>query len=302
MFKIAVASGKGGTGKTFLSTHIFHALREAGMKAGLADCDAEAPNAAVFFELKQETETPVIQEIPVIDDKACTFCGLCHEYCNYGAIFYLPENRMIRVLDDLCHSCGACQVACRHGAITVKEVEAGRVTQFSNSDGARVTEAKMRIGAMTPVPVIRESIKTAITREETISTSGGNGGILILDAPPGTSCPFVHATASADFVILVTEPTPFGLSDLRQSVETLRTIGKPFGVVINRAGIGNDAVAEYLKTEEIPLMMEIPFDREVAGNYSRGMLSYKHNGLLGNGLVNMVSNILADYGNSDSKR
>lgn len=302
MFKIAVASGKGGTGKTFLSTHIFHALREAGMQAGLADCDAEAPNAAAFFELKQETENPVIQEIPVIDDQACTFCGLCHEYCNYGAIFYLPENRMIRVLDDLCHSCGACLVACRHGAITVKEVEAGRVTQFSNTDGTRVTEARMRIGAMTPVPVIREGIKTAITREETIFTPGGDGGILILDAPPGTSCPFVHTTASADFVILVTEPTPFGLSDLRQSVETLRTIGKPFGVVINRAGIGNDAVAGYLIEEGIPLMMEIPFDKEIAGNYSRGILSAKHDSLLGTGLVKMIRNILSDYGNSDSQR
>ena len=302
MFKIAVASGKGGTGKTFLSTHIFHALREAGMQAGLADCDAEAPNAAAFFELQKEAETPVIREVPVIDDQACTFCGLCHEYCNYGAIFYRPEHRMIRVLDDLCHSCGACLVACKHGAITVKEVEAGRVTKFSNTDGAWVTEAKMRIGAMTPVPVIRAGIKTASDPETYDSYIAGDGGILILDSPPGTSCPFVHTTASADFVILVTEPTPFGLSDLRQSVETLRTIGKPFGVVINRAGIGNDAVAEYLKTEEIPLMMEIPFDREVAGNYSRGVLTSNHNGLLGTGLVKMVSNILADYGNSDSQR
>ena len=290
--KIAVASGKGGTGKTFLSTNIFYSLAREGIKVTLADCDAEAPNAAAFFKLPEAESLPVTLKVPEIDANVCTFCGLCHEYCNYGAIFYLPEARMIRVLDDLCHSCGACSVACHFNAITEKEVEVGRVNTFRNGGGMEIVEANMRIGAMTPVPVIRKAI----------SRAASNQSLLILDAPPGTSCPFVHTVAAADYVILVTEPTPFGLSDLRQSVETLRQMEKPFGVVINRAGMGNTSVADYLEEQKIELLLEIPFDREIARLNSEGKLVAENDHELSGKLVSMVKNINFEYGNSHHQR
>ncbi len=281
MYKIAVASGKGGTGKTFLSTNIFYALSEKGIRVDLADCDAEAPNAAAFFHLKNTEIHTITQQVPVIDTNACIFCGLCYEYCNYGAIFYLPAAGMIQVLDDLCHSCGACSVACKFDAITEKKVDIGEVTIFKVNGGRKLTEAKMRIGAMTPVPVIKAAIDMA----------GNNQEILILDAPPGTSCPFVHTVSAADYVILVTEPTPFGLSDLKQSVETLRQMKKPFGVVINRAGMGDHSVEGYLQEENIELLLEIPFDREIAILYSKGILVSQHRPELADSLFNLVKKI-----------
>jgi MinD superfamily P-loop ATPase len=282
MYKIAVASGKGGTGKTFLSTNIFYALREQGIKVDLADCDAEAPNAAAFFHLNNSEIHTITQQVPVIDTNACIFCGLCYEYCNYGAIFYLPAAGMIQVLDDLCHSCGACLVACKFDAITEKKVDIGEVTSFEVNGGRKLTEAKMRIGAMTPVPVIKAAIDLA----------GNNQEILILDAPPGTSCPFVHTVSAADYVILVTEPTPFGLSDLKQSVETLRQMKKPFGVVINRAGMGDNSVERYLQKEGIELLLEIPFDRQIASQYSKGLLVSQQRPELADSLINLVKKIV----------
>jgi MinD superfamily P-loop ATPase len=290
-FTIAVASGKGGTGKTFVSTNIFYALAAQG-KVTLVDCDAEAPNAAAFFDLKATDVTTVSLPVPVIDTNACTFCGLCHEYCNYGAIFYLPDAGIIQVLDDLCHSCGACTVACKFQAITEKEVEAGKVTEYDYAGSHKILEARMRIGAMTPVPVIKKAISMAENRQD----------ILILDAPPGTSCPFVHTVTAADYVILVTEPTPFGLSDLRQSVETLRLMDKPFGVIINRAGLGNDEVKNYLHDENIDLLLQIPFDREIAIRYSNAQLMAQHQPQLADALVNMVNKIKYGHGNSHYKR
>ncbi len=282
MYKIAVASGKGGTGKTFLSTNIFYALREQGIKVDLADCDAEAPNAAAFFHLKNTEIHTITQQVPIIDTNACIFCGLCYEYCNYGALFYLPAAGMIQVLDDLCHSCGACLVACKFDAITEKKVDIGEVTSFEVNGGRKLTEAKMRIGAMTPVPVIKAAIDLA----------GNNQEILILDAPPGTSCPFVHTVSAADYVILVTEPTPFGLSDLKQSVETLRQMKKPFGVVINRAGMGDNSVERYLQKEGIELLLEIPFDRQIASLYSNGLLVSQQRPELADSLINLVKKIV----------
>lgn len=292
MITIAVASGKGGTGKTFLSTNIFYSLFSRGIKVALADCDAEAPNAAAFFRLNKPKAHSVTQQVPVIDPNACTFCGLCHEYCNYGAIFYLPLAGIIQVINDLCHSCGACKIACRFDAITDKEVEVGVVHSFRSNSGLKLVEAKMRIGAMTPVPVIKKAIAVVDDFQD----------VLVLDAPPGTSCPFVHTVAAADYVILVTEPTPFGLSDLQQSVETLRQMRKPFGVVINRAGIGNMAVADYMQRENIELLLEIPFSRQTAQLCSEGKLLAESDPQLAGLLINMVQKIKLEYGNSYYQR
>lgn len=292
MFKIAIASGKGGTGKTFVATNIFQSLMKNGHDAVLVDCDAEAPNAAAFFDNKLTDTIDVTQLVPVIDKSKCVFCGSCHEYCNYNAIFILPPVKIINVIEDLCHGCGACSVACTYGAITEKQAPLGRVNVFSGNGQPSLIEARMDIGVMSAVPVIKAALKKIDPAKE----------IAILDSPPGTSCPFIQTVVSADYVILVTEPTPFGLSDLRQSVETLREMNKPCGVIINRAGMGNNKVQEYINEEGIPLLLEIPFSRKIAGIYSEGKLVSDTDPVFAQQLVSMIQNIIFNYGNSNNKR
>ncbi len=292
MIKIALASGKGGTGKTFAATNIYRSLLGQNIDAVLVDCDAEAPNAAAFFAYKLTDTIEVTQLVPVIDKSKCVFCGLCHEYCNYNAIFILPPVKIINVIEDLCHGCGACSVACTYGAITEKQVPLGRVNVFSGNGQPSLIEARMDIGVMSAVPVIKAALKKIDPAKE----------IAILDSPPGTSCPFIQTVVSADYVILVTEPTPFGLSDLRQSVETLREMNKPCGVIINRAGMGNNKVQEYINEEGIPLLLEIPFSRKIAGIYSEGKLVSDTDPVFAQQLVSMIQNIILNYGNSNNKR
>ena len=260
-FKIAIASGKGGTGKTFVSTNLFNVLRKLSYPVTLVDCDAEEPNDREFLSGEESKKMDVTQLVPAIDENKCTYCGKCFEYCQYNAIFFLEEARVIKVMEELCHGCGACSVACEYGAITEKDDVLGTVTQYQIAQNASLIEARMKVGVHSPVPVIKAAIKQA---EQT--------DIILMDAPPGTSCPFIQTVNLSDYVVLVTEPTPFGLSDLKQSVETLKTLGKHYGVIINRAGLGNDEIYDYLNQEKIPLLMSIPFDRKIASLYSTGKL------------------------------
>jgi MinD superfamily P-loop ATPase len=259
--KIAVASGKGGTGKTLVSTNLFWTAQQAGWPVTLVDCDAEEPNVAEFISGEVTNSFTVSQKIPVIDPESCVFCGKCFSYCNYNAIIYLPANRFIQVVEDLCHDCGACSVACKFGAITEKEKQLGTVKSMSLNSQAELVEACADVGVYSPVPVIKKAIKAVADQNLTI-----------LDSPPGISCPFIATVESADYVILVTEPTPFGLNDLKLSVETLMQLQKPFGVIVNRAGLGNREVYDWLKQNKIQLLLEIPFDREIARIYSEGEL------------------------------
>jgi MinD superfamily P-loop ATPase len=292
MIKIAIASGKGGTGKTFVATNIFYILVKNQIDAVLVDCDAEAPNAVAFFEARQADSVEVTQLVPVINIDNCTFCGKCHEYCNYNAIFILPPVKIINVIEDLCHGCGACSVACRYDAITEKPVSLGKVNLYSNNSKHSLIEARMNIGVMSPVPVIKAAIKQINNQAQ----------IAILDSPPGTSCPFIQTALPADYVILVTEPTPFGLSDLKQSVETLKKINKPCGVIINRTGLGDNKVLEYLNNEDISLLLEIPFKKEIAGLYANGHIDSETDTFFAKQLLTVVENITKQYGDSTNKR
>lgn len=285
--KIAIASGKGGTGKTLVSTNLFYVLQQQNRNLTLVDCDAEEPNDMVFFVGNNIKSIKVNQKVPVIDVSKCTFCGKCHEYCNYNAIFILPPAKIIKVIEDLCHGCGACSVACKFDAISEKDVSLGTVSCFSNSEKSKIIEAKMKVGVFSPVSVIKEAIKEA-----------GNHGIIILDSPPGTSCPFIQTVAVADYVILVTEPTPFGLSDLKQSVETLKTMNKSCGVIVNRVGLGDNSIYDYLKQEQIPLLMQIPFDKDIASYYSKGELFIKYKTEWEQHFISMFNSISEKYGNS----
>lgn len=263
-YKIAIASGKGGTGKTLVSTSLFYSLQQNGVPVTLIDCDAEEPNDMVFFNGQCTKTIDVTQLEPVIDENKCTYCGRCHDYCAYNAIFIIPPSKIIKVMEDLCHGCGACSVACNDGAITEKVVSLGEIKYHPITSNSQVVEARVHVGVYSPVSVIKKAINSV-----------DNNQLILMDSPPGTSCPFIQTVSHADYVILITEPTPFGLSDLKQSVDTLRTMGKDCGVIINRAGLGDKGVYQYLDNEKIPLLMEIPFDREIASIYSKGIIVAK---------------------------
>ena len=259
---IAIASGKGGTGKTFISTNLFNALQGSGLNMALVDCDAEAPNDREFFrEGVLQGTSAVTQKVPVIDKSKCTYCGKCDEYCNFNAIFFLEEPPTIEVLEELCHGCGACSVACEYGAISEKEDLLGYVNRYRFPTGNELIEGRMEVGVHVSVEIIKAAIKAASAFD-----------LVLLDSPPGTGCPFIQTVYRADYVVLVTEPTPFGLSDLKQSIEILKEMQIPCGVIINRADMGVDDVRNYLKQENIPLLMSVPFDREIAVAYSKGEL------------------------------
>ncbi len=258
--KIAIASGKGGTGKTLVSTNLFNTIKK-NQPTLLIDCDSEEPNDLQFIKGNFIEEQIVTQHIPVIDPNQCTFCGKCQEYCTYNALVLLKELKKIQVIEDLCHDCGACSYACKFGAITEQEKIVGTISKYEIDDNSALFESRSEIGVYSSVPLIHEAVKDA-----------KNGHLTILDAPPGTSCPFIATAENADYIVLVTEPTPFGLNDLKLSVETLQEIKKPFGVLINRADLGNNSVKEYLNENDIKLLGEIPFDRKIAEIYSKGNL------------------------------
>lgn len=288
---IAIASGKGGTGKTFVSTNLFYALQQQGLNVSLVDCDAEEPNDCAFFKGEHLESFDVVQLVPVIDNTKCTYCGKCFEYCNYNAIFFLQEPKMIRVIEELCHGCGACSFACKYGAISEKEDKLGDVSRYKISEKSEIIEARMKVGVYSSVFVIKAAINAA-----------NDADIVLMDAPPGTSCPFIQTVVKADFVVLVTEPTPFGLSDLIQSIETLKTMNKPYGVIINRADLGDNGVRQYIQKENIPLLMSIPFDREIAEIYSKGALLCAEQPSWQQLFSNLFDKIKMHYGNSCNQR
>lgn len=260
---IAVASGKGGTGKTFVSTNLFQTMRNQGKRVILVDCDTEVPNDHTFFHFEKGHEEEVLEYRPVINNEQCVYCGQCVEFCEFNAIFYLPKLKQIKLLSNLCQGCGACAVACAEDAISDGVTKVGKVSVWRENGEVSFIEGRMNEGEMSSVPTIKQTLKTAFAQET---------DYLIIDAAPGASCPFIQTTSRVDFVLLVTEPTPFGLSDLKQAVDSLRIIGKPFGVIINRAGLGNRDVYDYLEQENIRLWAEIPFDREIARTYAEGKL------------------------------
>lgn len=259
--KIAVASGKGGTGKTLVSTNLFNVIQKSGFAVDLIDCDAEEPNALQFIQADLLTQKSVTQNIPVIDKDICTFCGKCQEYCHYNAIVVLPELQHIQVVEDLCHDCGACEYACQAGAISWKTKTTGTILTYAVNNGSSLIEGRIEIGVYSSVPLIKEALKISPQHQ-----------LAILDAPPGTSCPFIATVGSADFVVLVTEPTPFGLNDLMLSVEILQQLDKPFGIIINRAGLGDHRVYDFIAENKLLLLDEIPFDPRIAKSYSEGKL------------------------------
>jgi len=216
----------------------------------------EEPNAHLFLKPHWTSERTVSVPVPQVDERLCTACGACGSACRFHAIVSLKTQPL--VFPELCHGCGACLLACPAGAIREVPHEVGVVERGLRGE-IRFVHGRLKVGSAMSGPLIRAVRKEA-----------GRAPLTLIDAPPGTSCPVVAAVRGCDFVVLVTEPTPFGLNDLRLAVEMCRTLGLPFGVVINRADIGDDAVRRYCACEEVPLLLEIPEDRRVAEAYSRG--------------------------------
>ncbi len=253
---ISVASGKGGTGKTLVATSLALSLKDR-EPVQLLDCDVEEPNAHVLLKPVITSSESVYILIPKVDEDKCTYCGKCAQVCVYHAIVVLGEH--VLTFPQLCHGCGACSYLCPENAIT-EEGREGGVVEWGTSDGIEFTHGKLNVGeAMTP-PVIRK-----------VKEQAHNNGVVIVDAPPGTSCPVVESIKGSDFCLLVTEPTPFGLNDLVLAVETVSELNIPCGVVINRAGIGDTRVEEYCLKENIPILLTVPLDAEIARLYSKGI-------------------------------
>lgn len=257
---IAVASGKGGTGKTTVAVSL--ALSLADQRPLLLDCDVEEPNAALFlrpvFEQRQEVGIP----IPVVNLDKCTFCGRCAEVCQYHAIAVVAQK--VLVFPELCHGCGSCTLNCPQTAIHEVLNVTGRV-EMGHAGPISFGQGVMNVGQAMAVPIIRQLKRRAI-RHDTSQQA------VILDAPPGTSCPVVETMRGADFALLVTEPTPFGLHDLRLAVQVARDeLRLPAGVVINRDGVGDRGVEQYCAAEGIPILMRIPLERRIAEACSKGV-------------------------------
>jgi MinD superfamily P-loop ATPase len=263
-FKITIASGKGGTGKTTFSVNLFRYLSERMPgKVHLVDCDVEEPNDHIFFpDAYFESGIQVFQMIPEIDGAKCTYCRKCVDFCEFNALVVIPTAHYAAVNSSLCHSCGACIVACKENAIIEKQQEIGQIRKGNLPSGDKVSEGRLKIGSAMQTMMIRE-LKKVVAEEDAVA---------IYDAPPGTSCPVVTAVADADFIILVTEPTPFGFYDLKLSITLAKNLQKPFGVVINKSDLGTRELYNYLIREEINLIGEIPFSRQYAGLYANGEL------------------------------
>ncbi|MCK9554843.1 ATP-binding protein [bacterium] len=256
---ISVASGKGGTGKTTVAVNLALSIND---NVQFLDCDAEEPNAHIFLKPEIKKTAKVFIPVPKIDEAKCAYCGRCREVCVYNAIAVIPPSagRKGKTLffPNLCHGCGSCSYFCPEGAIKEVNREIGEIeTGYAGS--IEFAHGRLNIGEAMAPPVIRE-IKKHIKTECTV----------IIDAPPGTSCPVVETLKRSDYCVLVTEPTPFGLNDLMLAVEVLRKLKIPFGVVINRADLGDEKTDLYCDKENIPILMRIPFKKEIAMAYSKG--------------------------------
>ncbi len=257
--KIAIASGKGGTGKTTIATNLALSLHKTGKTVQILDCDVEEPNCHIFLKPEIESSYAITVPVPKVLEEKCTGCGICSDVCEFSAIAVIKGK--VLIFPELCHACGACKLFCPENAFIEVPREIG-IIEKGTAGGIGFIDGLLNIGELMS-PAVIEGVKKA----------AGESEVLIFDAPPGTSCPVIEAVKNADFVVLVTEPTPFGLNDLKLAVGMVRELQIPFAVAINRSGIGNEKVAEYCGNEKIDIVLNIPDDRRIAEAYSQGEMA-----------------------------
>jgi MinD superfamily P-loop ATPase len=250
---LSIASGKGGTGKTTVAVNMALSLKDI----QLLDCDVEEPNVHLLLHPKINEEKPVYVSTPQVNEELCDHCGKCSEFCEFNALFVTPEK--VLFFTELCHSCGGCLLVCPKNAITEKNVEIG-VVKKGVIEGVELVYGELDVGEPMAVPVIKD-VKKQIKSNKTV----------IIDSPPGASCPVIESVRGSDYCLLVSEPTPFGLHDLKIMVQVLEGLNIPFGVIVNRAGIGDKKIYDYCEEKDVLILLEIPFQRRIAELYSRGI-------------------------------
>ena len=256
--QIAVASGKGGTGKTTIATNLACLIAQTGEVVQYLDCDVEEPNGHIFLKPDIEETQSVTIGVPEVDNELCNGCGKCGRLCQYSAIICLKDKAM--TFEQLCHSCGGCMLVCPTGAIKEKPKEIG-FADFGSANGVKFGQGRLKIGDIHTPSLIKR-----------VKANSLDEGVVVIDVPPGTSCPVIEAVKGVDFVLLVTEPTPFGLNDLKLAVGMVRELKLPFAVVINQSDLGDNQVHQYCDGENIQIILEIPSDRRIAEAYSVGKM------------------------------
>ncbi len=257
--RIAIASGKGGTGKTTIAANLAYLWGRLGRQVLYVDCDVEAPNGHIFLQPKIEQRLSATTAVPQVNPDLCNLCGECGAFCQYNALLCLPDQ--VVTFPELCHGCGGCSRLCPQQAISEAPREIGTI-ELGSTGAINFASGLLNIGEAMSPPLIRALKKSLVESELTI-----------IDAPPGTSCPAIESIRHCDYILLVTEPTPFGLNDLQLAVEMVRALDQPFGIVINRAGLDDRPLLDYCQEQELTILAQLPDDRRVAKAYSRGELA-----------------------------
>jgi MinD superfamily P-loop ATPase len=256
---IAVASGKGGTGKTLVSTSLALCAKEYGCT--YVDLDVEEPNGAIFMTPEIREEIPFTLQVPEIDENVCTFCETCAKSCLFNAISIIPPVKKAMFFPDLCHSCGVCAYVCPvEGALKEVAREIGKI-RIGRSGNINFIEGRLQVGQLSGVPLIKGIINDYMDMES----------LLIVDSSPGTSCPVVESLKKSDYVVLVTEPNPFGLNDLELTVELVKALGKDAGIIVNKDDGKSTIIDEFSREANIPVILKIPYSIDIQKAYSTGI-------------------------------